>query len=205
MPDAARRRFRRTPCIGVCSTTYGDLVCRGCKRFAHEVVGWNGFADTQQHVVWERLNRLLAESVRAYVTVVDEQRLRSAAPKRVPDADALPVEVVAFRTMRAHPLPLAALGLAARQREGLVARREPSAGEREGLAPRMKEPSAGEREGPAPRMKEPSAGEREGLAPRIREPGDESAEATRETVRRIDAEFYTRSRAYYEASFKTLT
>ena len=34
---------------------------------------------------------------------------------------------------------------------------EPSAGEREGLAPRMKEPSAGEREGLAPRMKE-SAG-----------------------------------------------
>ena len=161
MPDAARRRWRRTPCIGVCSTTYGDLVCRGCKRFAHEVVGWNGFADNQQHVVWERLNRLLAESVRAYVTVVDEQRLRSVAPNRVADADALPVEVVAFRTMRAHPLPLAALGLAAREREG--------------------------------------------LAPREREPTDGSAEATRETVRRIDAEFYTRSRAYYEASFKTLT
>ena len=37
---------------------------------------------------------------------------------------------------------------------------EPSAGEREGLAPRKKEPSAGEREGLAPRKKEPSAGER---------------------------------------------
>ena len=47
---------------------------------------------------------------------------------------------------------------------------EPSAGEREGLAPRMKEPSAGEREGQAPRMKEPSAGEREGLAPRTEQP-----------------------------------
>ena len=47
---------------------------------------------------------------------------------------------------------------------------EPSAGEREGLAPRMKEPSAGEREGLAPRIKEPSAGEREGLAPRKRAP-----------------------------------
>ncbi len=46
--------------------------------------------------------------------------------------------------------------------------REPSAGEREGLAPRKKEPSAGEREGLAPRKKEPSAGEREGLAPRKR-------------------------------------
>ena len=42
---------------------------------------------------------------------------------------------------------------------------EPSAGEREGPAPRTKEPSAGEREGPAPRTKEPSAGEREGPAP----------------------------------------
>ena len=47
---------------------------------------------------------------------------------------------------------------------------EPSAGEREGPAPRMREPSAGEREGPAPRMREPSAGEREGPAPRKSEP-----------------------------------
>ena len=38
-----------------------------------------------------------------------------------------------------------------------VVRVEPSAGEREGPAPRMEEPSAEEREGPAPRMKEPSA------------------------------------------------
>ena len=39
---------------------------------------------------------------------------------------------------------------------------EPSAGEREGPAPRTGEPSAGEREGSAPRTGEPSAGEREG-------------------------------------------
>ena len=42
---------------------------------------------------------------------------------------------------------------------------EPSAGEREGHAPRKEEPSAGEREGHAPRKEEPSAGEREGPAP----------------------------------------
>ncbi|HBZ99754.1 MAG TPA: DUF1289 domain-containing protein, partial [Pseudomonas sp.] len=22
----------KTPCIGLCSTVYGDVVCRGCKR-----------------------------------------------------------------------------------------------------------------------------------------------------------------------------
>ncbi|MCF8976542.1 DUF1289 domain-containing protein, partial [Pseudomonas edaphica] len=27
----------KTPCVGLCSTVYGDLVCRGCKRFHHEV------------------------------------------------------------------------------------------------------------------------------------------------------------------------
>ena len=62
-----------------------------------------------------------------------------------------------------------------------VVRVEPSAGEREGLAPRMEEPSAGEREGLAPRMEEPSAGAareraaREGLAPRMEEPSPGAA------------------------------
>ena len=33
----------RTPCVGICSTTYGDDVCRGCKRFSFEVINWNAF------------------------------------------------------------------------------------------------------------------------------------------------------------------
>ena len=41
--------------------------------------------------------------------------------------------------------------------------REPSAGEREGLAPRMEEPSAGEREGLAPRMGSLQPGSARGL------------------------------------------
>ncbi|MCA4075779.1 DUF1289 domain-containing protein, partial [Pseudomonas kurunegalensis] len=30
----------KTPCVGLCSTVYGDTVCRGCKRFHHEVINW---------------------------------------------------------------------------------------------------------------------------------------------------------------------
>ena len=37
----------RTPCIGVCSTGIGDAVCRGCKRFTHEVIDWNGYSTEQ--------------------------------------------------------------------------------------------------------------------------------------------------------------
>ena len=36
----------KTPCLGICSTTsVGDVVCRGCKRYAFEVIDWNGYDD----------------------------------------------------------------------------------------------------------------------------------------------------------------
>ena len=147
--DAAARataRLRRTPCVGVCSTTYGDLVCRGCKRFAHEVVAWNGYEEIQRAAVWRRLRQLLAESVRAHVRIADAALLRAAARRAgvAPDAKA---EALAFQTMRLRPLPLAALGLAPTRDETLDTGRALAA---------------------------------------------------------IDREFYHRSQAHYEASFKTL-
>ncbi|MXY54328.1 MAG: DUF1289 domain-containing protein [Gammaproteobacteria bacterium] len=110
--------LRRTPCIGICSTTYGDLVCRGCKRFAHEVVGWNGFEDSQRALVWQRLGLLLRESVGACIAIDDEASLHAAAAScdLTPAADAA-IELVAFDVLRQHlardenPL-IAELGLA---------------------------------------------------------------------------------------------
>lgn len=118
LKEHAAIALRRTPCIGICSTTYGDLVCRGCKRFAHEVVGWNGFEDSQRALVWQRLGQLLRESVAACVAIDDEARLRGAAANcgLTPTADAA-IELVAFDVLRQHlardadPL-IAELGLA---------------------------------------------------------------------------------------------
>ena len=106
--------IRRTPCVGICSTTYGDLVCRGCNRFAHEIVGWNSYDDEQRERIWARLHTLLAQSVLAVLEVVDPDRLRTAADRaKIPDADTLPLPVLAMRTMSKRPRPLAELGLAA--------------------------------------------------------------------------------------------
>lgn len=66
----------KTPCIGVCSTGIGDSVCRGCKRFAHEVIGWNGYADRERESIWARLEQLLSQVVAARLVVEDESRLR---------------------------------------------------------------------------------------------------------------------------------
>ncbi|OTG85912.1 hypothetical protein B9T31_10000 [Acinetobacter sp. ANC 4558] len=54
-----RRIPSLTPCAGRCSTVFGDSVCRGCRRFNHEVIRWNTFTLEQQHTVWKRLDAQL--------------------------------------------------------------------------------------------------------------------------------------------------
>lgn len=61
----------KTPCIGVCSTTFGDTVCRGCKRYLHEIVDWNRYTEAQKALVWQRLDLLLRTVVSNYVQVDD--------------------------------------------------------------------------------------------------------------------------------------
>lgn len=51
----------KTPCIGVCSTGIGDSVCRGCKRFTHEVIHWNGYSEEEKAHIIHRLDVLLAQ------------------------------------------------------------------------------------------------------------------------------------------------
>lgn len=54
-----RRIASLTPCAGRCSTVFGDLVCRGCRRFSHEVIHWNQYTAEQHAAVWTRLDAQL--------------------------------------------------------------------------------------------------------------------------------------------------
>lgn len=65
-----------TPCIGLCSTTYGDSVCKGCKRFAHEIVDWNRYEDEQKAIVIGRLTQLMLKVVNRYLLVTDADLLK---------------------------------------------------------------------------------------------------------------------------------
>jgi predicted Fe-S protein YdhL (DUF1289 family) len=52
----------KTPCIGICSTTsFGDLVCRGCKRYGFEVIRWNVYDDAAKNAVLMRLEALQSQ------------------------------------------------------------------------------------------------------------------------------------------------
>ncbi len=66
----------KTPCIGVCSTGIGDSVCRGCKRFSHEVIDWNGYSSDQKQAVFSRLCLLLSQVVKDKITIVDVSLLQ---------------------------------------------------------------------------------------------------------------------------------
>ena len=116
---------KRTPCVGICSTTYGDLVCRGCKRFAHEIVQWNGYDETQQDAVRERLTRLRDEILEALL-VCEAPGLLQAALSEAGLTDFAQKEglyqLLRFMVRREQSLASAGLALAA----GAISQPEPS-------------------------------------------------------------------------------
>ena len=104
---------KRTPCVGICSTTYGDLVCRGCKRFAHEIVQWNGYDDLQQEAVRERLQRVRNEVLSLLLVCHDEALLQNAlSDAGLQDLDLMEAQYQLLRFMVRREQPLASVGLA---------------------------------------------------------------------------------------------
>ncbi|TXS92928.1 DUF1289 domain-containing protein [Parahaliea maris] len=66
----------KTPCIGVCSTGIGDAVCRGCKRFSHEVIHWNSYTPEQKRAIDGRLSGFLSQCVSNKLRVTDKALLQ---------------------------------------------------------------------------------------------------------------------------------
>ncbi|MDA9094389.1 DUF1289 domain-containing protein [Gammaproteobacteria bacterium] len=66
-----------TPCLGICSTTYGDNVCKGCKRFVHEVIDWNKFNSNEKEVVNNRLEKFKQIVLKERFCVDDQDLLAS--------------------------------------------------------------------------------------------------------------------------------
>ena len=69
-------RSVKTPCIGVCSTVFGDEVCRGCKRFQNEVIDWNGYQDSQKIAVLSRLESLKTQIMESKISIVNKKLLQ---------------------------------------------------------------------------------------------------------------------------------
>lgn len=91
---------RRTPCVGICSTTYGDLVCRGCKRFAHEIVDWNAYTEDQRLRVWTRLYALRDACVAQLIDVADDAAFAVVVCDVLPQGHGLQTQSMIYELLR---------------------------------------------------------------------------------------------------------
>ncbi len=67
----------KTPCIGICSTTsFGDKICRGCKRFNHEVIRWNTYSEQEKRAVFARIDLLTEQILQNKFRIVDVGKLQ---------------------------------------------------------------------------------------------------------------------------------
>ncbi len=72
-----RKDRSSTPCIGICSTTFGDDVCKGCKRFSHEITNWGKFSTDERAVVNSRLEQFKRTILEEKFTISDSNLFES--------------------------------------------------------------------------------------------------------------------------------
>lgn len=69
----------KTPCIGICSTTsFGDKICRGCKRFNYEVLHWNTYEEEEKRAVMSRIDQLTSQLMSERFQIFSVQHLEQA-------------------------------------------------------------------------------------------------------------------------------
>ena len=70
--------IKRTLCIGVCSTTYGDDICRGCRRFRHEITSWINYSDSEKNIINRRLEKFKVTVLEEKFLVADIDKFKEA-------------------------------------------------------------------------------------------------------------------------------
>ena len=72
-----RKNRSSTPCIGICSTTFGDDVCKGCKRFSYEITNWGKFSNDERAVVNSRLEQFKVNILEEKFSITDRNLFES--------------------------------------------------------------------------------------------------------------------------------
>ena len=70
-----QKKRSSTPCLGICSTTFGDEVCKGCKRFSHEIVNWTKYSLEEREIINDRLEKFKIKILRDRFKIIDSNLL----------------------------------------------------------------------------------------------------------------------------------
>ena len=114
-----------SPCVGLCSTTLGDSICRGCQRSDAEIRDWFGLTGDQRAARILELDALREAVAGRYLRLVDgaalEAQLKRHRIRFRPDQPGLSRAVELLRVGRERIQELSRYGLApVGQGEGLA-------------------------------------------------------------------------------------
>ena len=76
MPKLQKKRSS-TPCLGICTTTFGDEVCKGCKRFAHEIISWPKYSENEREIINGRLEQFKIKILQNRLKIFDSELFAS--------------------------------------------------------------------------------------------------------------------------------
>ncbi|MCE8038330.1 DUF1289 domain-containing protein [Halomonas sp. MCCC 1A11062] len=66
-----------SPCVGLCSTTLGDPICRGCQRTDSEIGEWMALTAEQRSLRMAQLDTLRERVAGRFLQVIDEAMLEA--------------------------------------------------------------------------------------------------------------------------------
>ena len=114
-----RKNRSTTPCLGICSTTYGDDVCKGCKRFVHEIISWPKYSSEERAYVNDRLEKFKLIILKDRFKIDDEDlfavRLKENAINYNNSLDSLTWIFDLFRAAGSQKLELGYFGISSLQ------------------------------------------------------------------------------------------
>ncbi|WP_404297386.1 DUF1289 domain-containing protein [Halomonas sp.] len=104
-----------SPCVGLCSTTLGDRICRGCQRTDAEIRDWFGLAGDERAARIDALDALREAVAGRYLRLVDaaalEAQLKRHRIRFRPDQPGLSRAVELLRVGRERIQALSRYGL----------------------------------------------------------------------------------------------
>ena len=83
-----QKKRSSTPCLGICSTTFGDEVCKGCKRFSHEIVNWTKYSLEEREIINDRLEKFKIKILQDRFKVFDSALLANRLDEKAINLEA---------------------------------------------------------------------------------------------------------------------
>ncbi|MEX0584647.1 MAG: DUF1289 domain-containing protein [Natronospirillum sp.] len=93
-PTASAVGSTTSPCIGICSVTVGDAVCRGCFRTMDDIACWSQATPDEKARRLARRQTALESTFDEFFTLMDQQLLTAQWQKYIaqPPQPAFPAE-----------------------------------------------------------------------------------------------------------------